>query len=110
MSDNPSTTHGPPIGLGWLYDENQETYDVDAYENCKQPRSKKEFLLPSSERWEMLQQAGFPSSTLQKASQEVKERQAQRRKDLRREERRKALTGAIKRIEQILPGRKGKGQ
>lgn len=110
MSDNPSTTNGPPIGLGWLYDENHETYDVDAYENCKEPRSKKEFLLPSSERWEMLQQAGFPSSQLQKACQDVKERQAQRRRAMRREERRKALTGAIKRIEQILPGRKGKGQ
>mmetsp|Transcript_18521 Transcript_18521/g.30328 ORF Transcript_18521/g.30328 Transcript_18521/m.30328 type:complete len:218 (-) Transcript_18521:71-724(-) len=110
VTDNPSTTAGPPIGLGWLYDETQETYDVDAYENCRQPRSKKEFLLPSSERWEMLQSAGVPPSELRKASQEVKERQAQRKISLRRQERMELVASAIRCIEHIVPGRKGKHQ
>lgn len=81
VSDNPSTTAGPPIGLGWSYDQTHETCDVDAYEKVKQPRSKKEFLLPSSERWEILRLTGnYSNNDLKRASDEVKKRQAQRRK------------------------------
>lgn len=99
VTDNPSTTSGPPIGLGWSYDKTHETCDVDAYESCRQPRSKKEFLLPSSERWDILRLTGNYSNTdLKKASDEVKERQAQRRRSLRRQERMEGLTNAIRRI------------
>ena len=106
VTDNPSTTSGPPIGLGWSYDQTHETCDVDAFESCRQPRSKskKEFLLSSSERWEILRRTGNYSNTdLKKASDEVKERQAQKRRSMRRQERIEGLTNAIRRI---VPRRK----
>lgn len=105
VTDNPSTTAGPPIGLGWSYDQTHETCDVDAYENVRQPRSKKEFLLPSSERWEILRLTGnYSNNDLKKASDEVKERQAQRRRSVRRHERIEVFTNAIR---CIVPRRKG---
>jgi len=109
VTDNPSTTAGPPIGLGWSYDQTHETCDVDAYENFRAPpRSKREFLLPSSERWEILRLTGrYSNNDLKKASDEVKERQAQKRRSLRRQERMEVLANAIRRI---VPRRKGKQQ
>mmetsp|Transcript_12489 Transcript_12489/g.18737 ORF Transcript_12489/g.18737 Transcript_12489/m.18737 type:complete len:203 (+) Transcript_12489:152-760(+) len=107
LTDHPSTTAGPPIGLGWDYDQ-EEPFDVDAYENTRAPpRSKREFLVPSSRRWEMLRLAGTSNTDLRKASEEVKERQTQRRRSLRRQQRMELLASGIR---CILPRGKNKQQ
>jgi hypothetical protein len=105
ITDNPSTTTGPPIGLGWTHDHSDETVDVDAYESCRvPPRSKRDFVLPSAVRWEMLRSAGSSNEDLMKASQEVKKRQTQRQRSLRRQERMESFASAIR---CIVPRRKG---
>ncbi|KAL7462344.1 hypothetical protein ACHAXS_002724 [Conticribra weissflogii] len=62
LSDNPSTTSGPPIGIGWKYDPSATVVmDVDQYEVYKEKyaRSKSELAIPARTRREMLQEAGF---------------------------------------------------
>ena len=55
ITDNPSTTCGPPVGLGWTHSDTEECYDIDNYEDCRgPPRSKDELTMPSSLRCEML--------------------------------------------------------
>jgi hypothetical protein len=107
VTDNPSTTTGPPIGLGWRHHHTDEIIDVDAYENCRAPpRSKREFALPSSVRWDILKSFGNSNEDLRKASEETKRRQAQRRRSLRRQERMELLASASTIIRCILPRRK----
>lgn len=100
ITDNPSTTCGPPVGLGWTHSE--ECYDIDNYEDCRgPPRSKDELTMPSSLRCEMLRLAGFSRNSLRKASAQVKEQQAKRKKSFqsyRRKERVESFASAIKSI------------
>ena len=37
LSDNPSTSSGPPIGLGWRYDSKETLIsDIDSYETIRE--------------------------------------------------------------------------
>jgi hypothetical protein len=102
ITDNPSTTCGPPVGLGWTHSDTEECYDIDNYEDSRgPPRSKDELTMPSSLRCEMLRLAGFSRNSLQKASAQVKEQQAKRKKSFqsyRRKERVESFASAIKSI------------
>ena len=102
ITDNPSTTCGPPVGLGWTHSDTEECYDIDNYEDCRgPPRSKDELTMPSSVRYEMLRLAGCSRNSLQKASANVKEQRAKRKKTLRsyrRKERVESFASAIKSI------------
>jgi hypothetical protein len=102
ITDNPSTTCGPPVGLGWTHSDTEECYDIDNYEDSRgPPRSKDELTMPSSLRCEMLRLAGFSRNSLQKASAQVKEQQTKRKKSFqsyRRKERVESFASAIKSI------------
>ena len=102
ITDNPSTTCGPPVGLGWTHSDTEECYDIDNYEDCRgPPRSKDELTMPSSLRCEVLRLAGFSRNSLQKASAQVKEQQTKRKKSFqsyRRKERVESFASAIKSI------------
>jgi len=102
ITDNPSTTCGPPVGLGWTHSDTEECYNIDIYEDCRgPPRSKDELTMPSSLRCEMLRLAGFSRNSLQKASAQVKEQQTKRKKSFqsyRRKERVESFASAIKSI------------
>lgn len=102
ITDNPSTSCGPPVGLGWTHSDTEECYDIDNYEDSRgPPRSKDELTMPSSVRYEMLRLAGCSRNSLQKASAQVKEQRAKRKKSLqsyRRKERVESFASAIKSI------------
>lgn len=101
ITDNPSTTCGPPVGLGWTHSDTEECYDIDNYEDCRgPPRSKDELSMPSSMRYEMLRMAGCSRNSLEKASAHVKKQQAKRKKSIqsRRKERVESFASAIKSI------------
>jgi len=55
LGNNPATTKGPPLSIGWEYREAGE-FDVEEYEDATQNtrRSKEEILVPSKTREEML--------------------------------------------------------
>ena len=86
LSDNPSTTAGPPIGLDWRYDpKDTVTLDVNSYESYRDGaesgertrRTKQELIIPSDVRQEMLREAGYSRQEIAAAvrnARKVKER------------------------------------
>mmetsp|Transcript_4238 Transcript_4238/g.8569 ORF Transcript_4238/g.8569 Transcript_4238/m.8569 type:complete len:248 (-) Transcript_4238:221-964(-) len=67
LSDNPSTTSGPPIGIGWKYNPSATVVmDIEEYEVYKEKyaRSKSELAIPARTRREMLQEAGFSKTEI----------------------------------------------
>lgn len=70
LSDNPSTSSGPPIGLGWRYDPKETILlDLDSYEACREDtrRTKRELAIPSYFRENMLREAGYSRSEIKAA-------------------------------------------
>ena len=79
LGDAP-TSHGPPITLDWSYDKVKTAiYGVDAYESCRQRRTRSELIMPPSYREERLADEGFTRSEIKRAIEEAqrafKERQ-----------------------------------
>lgn len=83
LGDNPSVTSGPPLSIGWRYNE-AGAFSVDNYEEHKpDPRNKEELQMPQEIREKLLrEQAGVTSSALQQVNREVntvkRERKASR--------------------------------
>ena len=62
LCDNPATTVGPPVGLGWKYSEEDTiTIDLDKYESIQSDarRNKRQLVIPSEVRQEMLLEEGY---------------------------------------------------
>lgn len=80
LGDNPSVTSGPPLTIGWRYNETA-TLPVEKYEDLKpKPRTKSELQVPRGLREQMLrEQADVTSSQLAKANREVTSIQHQRK-------------------------------
>lgn len=72
LSDNPSTSSGAPIGIGWRYDP-KDTTTVDLYERSRDGirRDKGQLLIPRDLRERMLREAGFSSREILAAIREV---------------------------------------
>ncbi len=69
LSDNPATSSGPPIGLGWKFiPEETIKMDVDLYERGCQDlrlrRSRDELVIPRNLRENMLREAGYSRSDI----------------------------------------------
>ena len=73
LSDNPSTTSGPPIGLSRKYSDTI-SIEIDLFESHRlgTRRTKREFAIPSQVRENMLLEAGYAviRKAASKASQE----------------------------------------
>lgn len=82
LSDNPSTTSGPPIGLGWRYNlKDTLVSDVDSYEAMRiEPGARRErddLPIAPRVREEMLLEAGYSRHEIRstmKTLQKVKQR------------------------------------
>eukprot|EP00980_Cylindrotheca_fusiformis_P017511 scaffold5493_cov166-Cylindrotheca_fusiformis.AAC.1 len=69
IGDNPSTTEGPPISLGWEYDEEKEI-PVDENEQKKR-RSLEELTLSNLKRMARLHSCGYDKAEIKKAIMET---------------------------------------
>lgn len=88
LGDNPCTTSGPPIGLGWHYDPKDTLeFDVDSYETQRYlsgiRRTKQDLRMPPEVRIDMVLNAGHSFQEIQSATQRVKEDQERRIASLR---------------------------
>jgi hypothetical protein len=74
LGDNPATTHGPPLSLGWAYNIGG-TYDLEEYEeNRPQRRGNQQMLVPGSIREEiLLSQSDVTRKQISKSVAEIKE-------------------------------------
>eukprot|EP00339_Tiarina_fusa_P014880 CAMPEP_0117019836 /NCGR_PEP_ID=MMETSP0472-20121206/15160_1 /TAXON_ID=693140 ORGANISM="Tiarina fusus, Strain LIS" /NCGR_SAMPLE_ID=MMETSP0472 /ASSEMBLY_ACC=CAM_ASM_000603 /LENGTH=225 /DNA_ID=CAMNT_0004724891 /DNA_START=22 /DNA_END=699 /DNA_ORIENTATION=+ len=73
LGNNPATTHGPPLSLGWSYNKTG-TYDMEQYEEARPPRRvTNQMLVPGSVReLILLEQASVTKKQIQAVEQEVK--------------------------------------
>ena len=74
LSDNPSTSSGPPIGLGWEFiPEDTTRIDLDLYERgCDGlRRSGSKLILPRDLREKMLREVGYSRSEISNAIRNV---------------------------------------
>lgn len=72
LSDNPSVTSGPAIGIGWRY-EKHESLELAQYEQYKTvpPRKGVQLQIPRTMREEMLRETGVSRSELVKATRDA---------------------------------------
>lgn len=82
LCDNPSTTAGPPIGLGWSHDPDETvSLDLDLYESEREGcrRSKAELSMPPLVREDLLREVGYSRNEIRIAVKAArKEREARR--------------------------------
>lgn len=75
LSDNPATTSGPPVGLGWKYSPDETIkIDLETYESyqCNARRSKRELAIPSYVREEMLLEEGYSRGEIAKTVRQIR--------------------------------------
>mmetsp|Transcript_34497 Transcript_34497/g.83484 ORF Transcript_34497/g.83484 Transcript_34497/m.83484 type:complete len:236 (+) Transcript_34497:38-745(+) len=75
LSDNPSTSSGPPIGIGWRYDPNDTiVLDLDSYEcdRVDNRRTKRELAIPANIREDMLREAGYSRNEITKVVRQAR--------------------------------------
>jgi len=83
LGDNPSTSVGPPVGIGWEYDQ-EIILDVDEYEvNNEGRRTKKEFAMDPITRGDMLREAGYSRREIRLATKMTKKERERRSASLR---------------------------
>ena len=72
LSDHPSCSYGPPIQLGWDYQETHKT-SVEDYEVTRSPHRREvhELVLSYNTRRRRLKQSGYRKAEIQRAQQEV---------------------------------------
>lgn len=96
LGDNPSTSSGPPIGIGWEFDTTTLVSDVDSYEARRDGdggeerrgtlrRSKSELRIPREVRDYMLVRSGYSRQEIRSATQEAKKERDRRFASLRRQ-------------------------
>lgn len=87
LSDNPSTTSGPPIGIGWDHDPaGTVTLDVDQYEDERDRegsrRKQAELVIPKHSREYILRKAGYTREEIVQATWGANRSRKQRRASL----------------------------
>ena len=94
LGDSP-TPRGPPISLDWSYDASEtETYDVDVYEQHRNPRRTKiELVMPPAHRDYLMQAAGIPRYEMKVAMEEAQKVAKQRSKNIQAFSNKKSLLG-----------------
>lgn len=71
LSDNPSVSSGPAIGIGWHY-EQQASLLLEEYEKLKpEPRKGQQLQIPRMVREEMLVESGITSRRMAEATREA---------------------------------------
>lgn len=91
LSDNPSTSSGPPISLGWSYDPNDTVIsDVDSYEFTQDEpgvrRTRMQLIIPPGVREESMLETGYSPQEIKSAARQVEKDKQRRYKSLRKQQ------------------------
>jgi hypothetical protein len=82
VGDNPAVSGGPPLSIGWEYDD-EVTLDVVEYEEQRPPRRKgREMLVPTDVRTDRLREAGYSRAEIVALTKPVNLARSQRRRTL----------------------------
>lgn len=111
LSDNPSTSSGPAIGIGWSYDPSETiTLDVGQYEDEREGsrRSKKEIIVPKHLRERRLREAGYSRSEIASATRSADRSKAQRRSS-QEMQKFEPLLEKVETMKRMLPRRRSSG-
>ena len=83
LGDNPSTTAGPPLTIGWT-PQAKDTFDLDEYEQYRpMTRCKSELQIPHHVRTELLQGQGVTMRQILSAQNETRRIRKQREKSIK---------------------------
>ena len=78
LGDNPSCSGGPPLTVGWEFDD-VGCIDLEQYEECRPPRRfGRQMLIPVETRLEMIEQSGVSPAEVSKAVKDVDQCREQR--------------------------------
>jgi hypothetical protein len=79
LGDNPSTSNGLPVQLGWEC-QRADTFNLDAYESAKPiPRDRTKMKIPADVRQRIVENQGVSRSEAKSAMAEVKKTKMRRR-------------------------------
>lgn len=81
MSDNPASSIGPAISIGWNYEE-ENTYIIDEYESSRMGNRRygREMIIPSAIREDLLRHAGYSRAEIMNSIRELNVARTQRRR------------------------------
>mmetsp|Transcript_14702 Transcript_14702/g.22972 ORF Transcript_14702/g.22972 Transcript_14702/m.22972 type:complete len:243 (+) Transcript_14702:110-838(+) len=83
LSDNPSCSSGPPVGIGWHYHHTDQQAHINHYEATKpESRSEYELVLSREVRRDMLEEWGYTGSQLAQAVRSNIQTKNQRRRTI----------------------------
>ncbi|KAL7549919.1 hypothetical protein ACHAWF_013172 [Thalassiosira exigua] len=85
LGDNPSTSSGPPIGIGWRYrPEDAVVVDLDLYERRAEGtrRTKADLIIPADVRVDMLREVGYSRCEISGAVRTARKAKERRRSAL----------------------------
>jgi hypothetical protein len=84
LGDNPACSFGTPVTLDWVYEGEEEVYDIDVCECQRRPRLQSHqaklrlLLLSYYRRRDILRQAGYTDAEIKSAAQQVDKIRRQR--------------------------------
>ena len=119
LADHPATSNGPPIGLGWNYSpEDTLIIDLETYESYQSDtrRSKRQLVIPSEVRQDMLLAEGYSPSQIAKTVREIRKIRERRNISFHHmkydpiAERIETLKRGMKRVVPRIPGSPGKSK
>ena len=83
IGDNPSCSGGPPVTIGWEYDE-VGCMDLEEYEECRPTRRfGRQMLLPLETRTQMIEESGISPSEVKSIIKDVDNDREQRMRTAR---------------------------
>jgi hypothetical protein len=83
LGDNPGGHQGPPVSLGWEYDERRtQVVPLDHYEETRPPRRSRVemYMTENIRRWRLIKEQGVPLKEVERASKNAASIRKQRRK------------------------------
>ena len=105
IGDNPSVSEGPPISLGWYYDE-RDTIELplEEYEQHRacHRREKYELRIPSYVRLAMLRERSISTKEILSNQRECEDIKKQRYETLRKEQRREKIKYLARRLKKVV--------
>jgi hypothetical protein len=100
VGDNPSCSSGPPISLGWQYDQKQQDLPLDIYEEHRDGnrRISNQMKIPASLRHETLREWNISTKEIIKAQTECDAVKKQRSRTMKKQQRNAEMKYFVQRL------------